>query len=98
MTGLRGPGALRSAEDFHLRAVLHEALGEPDEALAAYEAALVRAPREAEWRCEYARLLRRRGRLEEARRQAREVLADRPDHPEGLRLLHAIARDMAEKR
>jgi tetratricopeptide (TPR) repeat protein len=93
---LRQPGAAHSAEDWHLRAVLHEALGEPDEALAAYDTALARAPREAEWRCEYARLLRRQGRLEEARRQARDVLADRPDNPEGLSLLRAIARDMAE--
>jgi tetratricopeptide (TPR) repeat protein len=97
--GLFGNSAApRSAEDFHLKAVLHEALGKPDEAAAAYEAALARAPRESEWRCQYAGLLRRVGRLEEARRQARDVLADRPDHPEGLRLLHAIARDLAEKR
>jgi O-antigen ligase len=94
---LREPGAVRSAADFHLKAVLCDALGEPGEAAAAYEAALDRAPQETEWRCEFAGLLRREGRLEAARRQARAVLADRPDHREGLRLLHAIARDMAEK-
>jgi tetratricopeptide (TPR) repeat protein len=91
------PGAARTAADFHLKAVLQDALDQPDEAVASYETAVGRAPQETEWRCEFVRLLRRQGRLEEARRQVRSVLADRPDHPEGLRLLHAIARDMAEK-
>jgi tetratricopeptide (TPR) repeat protein len=94
---LQEPGAVRSAADAHLKAVLHEALDEPDQAAAAYQVALDRAPKEAEWRCEYARLLRRQGRLKEARREVLAVLADRPDHPEGLRLLRAVARDMAEK-
>jgi tetratricopeptide (TPR) repeat protein len=94
---LCAPGAARSAEDYHLKAVLHEALDEPAEAAAAYEAALHHAPRETEWRCALAGLLRREGRLEEARRQVREVLAEHPDHREGLRLLEAIARDRAER-
>jgi O-antigen ligase len=94
---LSEPGAVRSPADRHLQAVLHEALGERDEAAAAYEAALERAPREVDWRCEYAQLLRRQGRLEDARRQLSAVLADQPGHPEGLRLMHAVARDMAER-
>jgi len=67
------------------------------QAAAAYEAALDRAPLETEWRCEFAGLLRRQGRLKEARCQVLAVLADQPDHREGQRLLQAVARDMAER-
>jgi len=94
---LSASGAARSPAGLHLKAVLSEALGEPDQAAAAYEAALEQAPRETEWRCELVRLLLRQGRLKDARRQALAILADRPDHPEGLRLMRAVARDMAEK-
>jgi hypothetical protein len=94
---LRPPGAATSAADYHLKALLHEAVGESDEALSAYDAALARAPQETEWRFEYARLLRRRGRLKEARRQALAILMDHPDSREGRRLLEGIASDMAEK-
>jgi O-antigen ligase/tetratricopeptide (TPR) repeat protein len=91
------PGAAKSAADYHLKALLHEAVDESDEALSAYDAALARAPQETEWRFQYARLLRRRGRLKEARRQALAVLMDHPDSQEGRRLLEEIAADMAEK-
>jgi O-antigen ligase len=94
---LRQPGAATSAADYHLKAVLHTALGEPDAALAAYDAALARAPQETAWRFEYAEALRRRGRLNEARRQALAILMDHPDDKNGRDLLQAIAGDMAEK-
>jgi len=91
------PGAAQSAIDFHLKAVLHATFDQPEQAAAAYEAALDRAPLETEWRCEFAGLLRRQGRLKEARCQVLAVLADQPDHREGQRLLQAVARDMAER-
>ncbi len=58
---LSEPGSARSAADLHLKAVLSEALGDPNQAASAYEAALEQAPRETEWRCELARLLLRQG-------------------------------------
>ena len=94
---LKQSDRVRSAGDYHLKAVLHATLDEPDEAALAYEAALDRAPQEAGWRCEFAELLRRQGRLRDAWRQLQTLLADQPGHREGLRLFHEVARDMAEK-
>ncbi|HEX5271917.1 MAG TPA: tetratricopeptide repeat protein, partial [Gemmataceae bacterium] len=93
---LERPGALRSADDYHLAAVVYEVLGEADKARSAYDAALARAPAKAEWRCELARLLRRQGRLAEARRQVTTVLAAQPGHAEARRLWDALANDMVE--
>jgi tetratricopeptide (TPR) repeat protein len=95
---LSEPGIVLSANDLHLKAILHKALGEPREACDAYRAALVRSPQETEWRCEYARLLQRLGRLKEAKTQVETILLDQPDHREGNQLLRVLAQDRAEKK
>ncbi len=95
---LSAPGIVRSASDLHLKAVLHESLGEAEQASRAYRAALDQAPQETEWRYEYARLLLRQGQLTEARIQVEAILSDHPDQREGNRLLQVLARDRAEKK
>jgi O-antigen ligase/tetratricopeptide (TPR) repeat protein len=95
---LSAPGIVHSASDLHLKALLHKALGEPDEACDAYKAALDRSPKETEWRIEYARLLQGQGRPAEALRQVEVILIDEPEHREGNQLLRALAHDRAKKK
>ena len=75
------PGG-RRAKDLHDEALIHEALGQPGEALDAYRAALARDPRRADWRYEFARLLRRQGRRLPMtdRDEASDALAFEPGH------------------
>jgi O-antigen ligase/tetratricopeptide (TPR) repeat protein len=95
---LAEPGRSLSPADLRLRGVLLEGLGEPEKAVAAYEAALLRDPRQAGWRYELARLLRRQGRLEDARRQLLDVLAEQPGHQDGRQMLDTVRRELAERR
>jgi O-antigen ligase len=95
---LADPGATQTAVEWHLKGVLLDSLGQPDEAIVAFERALEREPRQTEWRCELVRVLRRQGRLKEAHREVLAVLADQPDHREGRQLLHDVVQDLVERR
>jgi O-antigen ligase/tetratricopeptide (TPR) repeat protein len=92
-----GPGD-RTAGDLHLEAVVLERLDRPKEALDAYQAALVRDPGQPAWRYEFARLLDRQGREQDALREVRRVLHDQPNHPEARQLLEAVLRGPADSR
>jgi tetratricopeptide (TPR) repeat protein len=89
----RQPGPLR-AEDLHLRAVAHAALGRTREAVADYQAALSQGPRQVAWRYELAQLLYRDGRLSDARRELEQILKQQPDHPPARELLRSVERQL----
>lgn len=84
-----------SAADLRLRALVHGDLGQPAEALTAYESALAREPLQVGWRYEFARLLYQQGRLQDARRELLTVLGQQPGHTQALELLEAVTRDLA---
>jgi O-antigen ligase/tetratricopeptide (TPR) repeat protein len=85
------------ARDYHLKAILHQKLGEPEPALAAFRSALARDPAQADWRFEFAVLLRRQGQLKEARRELAEVVRSQPNNREAQNLLGVVVREMAMK-
>jgi tetratricopeptide (TPR) repeat protein len=89
------PASLTPAE-IYFRAQLEVALGDPSAALRSYQDALAQAPDQVTWRFEYARLLRKQGRIEEAHRQVLTVLQQQPGHTEALQLLKQVAHDLAE--
>jgi predicted Zn-dependent protease len=71
-------------------------LGEPLDALAAYEAALAQRPDEITWRYEFAKLHFEQNHLHDARRELSMVLGQQPNHANAQKLMaevsHAIAR------
>jgi tetratricopeptide (TPR) repeat protein len=80
----------RLAKDYHLEALVRDALGQPEQALDAYRAALVRDPLRAEWRYEFAQLLYRQGRSADAERELRVVVREQPGNAEARDLLRAV--------
>ncbi len=80
-----------------LRGQLRAELGDARAALADCRAAVARRPREVAWRFELAVLLRQQGDLRESRHELLLVLAQQPGHPEALRLLDAVLRDLARQ-
>jgi O-antigen ligase len=94
---LEQPGRALTPEDFYLKAEIYVLLDQPDRAIAAYEEALGRRPGAAGWRYELARLLRERGRLEQARRELRSLLGEHPGHAQARALYHEVIQSLAEK-
>lgn len=90
---LADPPAPLPAKQLYLKARILDLLDQPDEALAAYRAALTREPRQVEWRLEAARMLYRRGRLREAEDELRRLLRDQPDHGGAVALLKEVLRE-----
>jgi O-antigen ligase/tetratricopeptide (TPR) repeat protein len=86
---------LATGADLRLKAQTHKSLGQPAEALAAYQELLAREPRQAEWRYELAQLLYEQGRLQEARRELHVVLAQQPAHAAARALLSVVIRELA---
>jgi tetratricopeptide (TPR) repeat protein len=95
LDALEAPGADPSAENLALKGRIEAALGR-DAAVASYEAALRLAPRQVPWRFEYARLLYKKRRLQDARRALQLVLDLQPGHEEAQRLLRDVTREIAE--
>ena len=89
------PGGLRP-EDWHIKAMIHGQLGEPAEALLAYQAALAGRPLQADWRFELAQLLYEQERWLEAQREVRVVLDLQPRHAPTRELAAVLARLAAE--
>jgi hypothetical protein len=85
-----------TGEDFHTRAAIQRCLGRPALALADYEAALAREPRQVDWRYEFAELLHEQGRMPEARRELVAVLAWQPGYAPARQLRDVVAREAAE--
>jgi tetratricopeptide (TPR) repeat protein len=82
--------AIQTANDHYLYGVLLEAQGQPAAALRAWEKALSRAPNQADWRLEYARLLYQTGRLDDALKAVQQVLEQAPQNVPALALHKAI--------
>ncbi|MHB1426251.1 MAG: O-antigen ligase family protein [Gemmataceae bacterium] len=87
------------AEDLFLKAMIHDILGQKKDAIAAFQAALVHAPksREIDWRLSLARLLYEDGQLHEASRQLNAVLSLRPSHGQAKEMLKMVRKEMAKK-
>lgn len=85
-----------TAEDWRIKALVHGALEQPDEAIAAYHAALAKDPLKIEWRYEFAALLHERGLLRESRQEIRALLDQEPRHEGGRQLADVLAREAAE--
>jgi tetratricopeptide (TPR) repeat protein/O-antigen ligase len=94
---LESPPAPLGADLLHHKAEIYRDLGQPDEAIAAYRAALALAPAQASWRFDMARLLYEQGRLPDARRELRAVRAQQPGHQEAGELLRAVLREQARR-
>jgi O-antigen ligase/tetratricopeptide (TPR) repeat protein len=90
----KGPGPL-DAGGLRVKALAHDSLGQPGEAVAAYRAALAREPHREGWRYELAELLQREGRWREAQRELVTVLKGQPGHAEARALLTAVERQLA---
>jgi tetratricopeptide (TPR) repeat protein len=86
------------AQDLHLKARIHDELGQPSQALAAYAEALDRNPFQLTWRCEMAGLLARQGRLHDAEREVRVVLHAQPDNKEARAVLDTVLRGLTDER
>ena len=85
----RFPGPL-GGEEQHRLASAYAALGQAQDALAAYHKALNGDPNRSGWRLEVARLLRERGRLQESHRELSDILAEQPGNAEVRGLLEAV--------
>ncbi len=68
-----------SAEQYHLKALICEALGEPDAAIRAYGQALLYAPSQTNWRLEYVRLLIEQRRWKDAQHELEVLHRKLPD-------------------
>lgn len=90
------PTAL-TADDFHVKAVIYTSLGQPTEALAAYQGALVREPQHIDWRYQFAKLLYEQGQFREARHELLTVLAQQPGHAPARELLDTVTRELAKR-
>jgi O-antigen ligase len=89
-------GNLSDAE-LYGKARAHRALGEPTEALKAYEELLDRNGRQSAWRYEYATLLHEQGRFQDTRRELLAVLTDDPTHGDARELYHTVLRELADR-
>jgi tetratricopeptide (TPR) repeat protein len=93
----RTPQGALGAEDLHVKAVIAQAVGEHEQALEAYFAALLRAPDELDWRCELAELLFEMDRIDDCHRELVTVLRQRPNYSRAMRLYKVVTRIRAER-
>ncbi|HVA49270.1 MAG TPA: O-antigen ligase family protein [Pirellulales bacterium] len=84
-----------TADDWRTKALVCGALGRPDEAIAAYRAALANDPLNVEWRYEFAALLHEQGLPRESRQEVRALLDQQPRHGGGRQLADVLAREEA---
>jgi O-antigen ligase/tetratricopeptide (TPR) repeat protein len=84
-----------SAEDWRIRALVHALLQQPNEAVAAYRAALAKEPLRLEWRYELATLLYEQGLLAEAQQEVRSLLDQEPRHGGGRQLADVLMHQLA---
>ena len=89
------PPESRTPDDWQLKAAAHLELGQAAEALAAYQTAVARDPRQTEWRFQFAQLLVQAGRLEEAVRELKQVVREQPGNGDALELYQTVFRQLA---
>jgi O-antigen ligase/tetratricopeptide (TPR) repeat protein len=84
-------------EDRHAQALAYSSLGQWQEAVFAYQAALSRAPHQVTWRYELAELLYQAGRVYESRRELVSLLQQQPGHTQARQLYEVVTRAAAEQ-
>jgi tetratricopeptide (TPR) repeat protein len=82
--------------DLHLKGSIHRALGQPDEAVVAYRAALDQQPLELDWRYDHAEALFERGRFQESSQELRKIVMMQPEHGRARKLMDAANGKIAE--
>jgi O-antigen ligase len=94
---LLGKRSQLGPEDQHVKALVHQGLGEEAEAEAAFRAALRLAPLKAGWRFQFARFLYEQERREEAQRELAVVVAQQPDNAPARELWRIVTLEIAKK-
>jgi tetratricopeptide (TPR) repeat protein len=94
---LQPRGDALDAADLHIRAAAEAEVGDPAAALVSYGAALRLDPQQDDWRYEYAELLHKQHRLQDALDQLQIVTGRKPGHSNAQRLLIEVAAELARK-
>ncbi len=90
--------AKREARELHIKALVHKALDQPDEAIQSYRELLSREPSQTSWRFEFALYLYDLRNLEEARRELTIVLNQNPNNGQARELQNEIVREQSHER
>ncbi len=85
-------------EDLRLKAMVHKALGQAEEAIQSYLKALARQPEQVDWRCELAQVFLDENKLEDARRELVVVLAQKPGHMQARDMMIVVAQALTGKK
>jgi tetratricopeptide (TPR) repeat protein len=94
---LEHPGIPLSADQMRDKAEIHRDLGQTQEAIEAYQAALALKPGQTSWRFELVRLLHQQDRLDDVRRELRTILTQQPGHQGAKDLYQSVVRQQIER-
>jgi hypothetical protein len=95
---LEGQGKAMRGPDFHVKALAHWFLWQPDQAESAFKMALIHEGLNGQWRLEYAHLLFQQGHLREAQREL-VLLESLPSPPVAAKfLLYVVDLRIAESK
>jgi O-antigen ligase/tetratricopeptide (TPR) repeat protein len=94
---LEHPAAALSGNQLHCKAQILRDLGQPQEAIEAYQAALALTPGQPAWRFELVELLHQQGQLQDARRELRTILAQEPEHQPAKDLYRRVLRQQIDE-
>ncbi len=81
--------------DMRLKGLVFASLGRPEEALAAYQEALMHKPEQADWRFEFAQLLFEQERFQQSRQELQAILSIHPRHYHARQLLNRVEHALA---
>jgi tetratricopeptide (TPR) repeat protein len=86
------------AADLHLKALIYRALGQPAEAITAYQASLDREPLQLAWRYDLAELLSEQERFQESFQELLKIQMLQPENEQARVLMDAVKGKIAEGR
>lgn len=86
-----------SARDWHLKAKIHQTLGEVNDARNAYRMALIKEPSNILWRYQLAELFFQQNQFREARQELLTILEQKPNHGDAKEMLNVVSRKLAEQ-
>ncbi len=87
-----------AARDWRVKALTHQALGQPEKAVEAYREMLGREPHRVEWRYEFARYLYELHQLDESRRELVIVLNQDPSHGLARELIETVTAELLREK
>jgi len=86
------------SQELRVKALIHQAMDQPEPAVESYRELLNREPRQVEWRFEFARYLHDIGKLEESRRELVIILNQDPKHDPARDLLETVTQELLRER